>query len=110
MARGVFSSSDSDNIQPFRTHKDNYVQYTPEQQLCENNFAATHRRSENGRFVVNLPLKDDPLVLGNSIKEAVSRFRSLEKRFDRQPQVKREYVDFMRDVVELGHMEKISTN
>lgn len=38
---------------------------------------------------------------------AIQRFKKLEKRFERQPKLKQEYADFMREYLDLRHMREI---
>ncbi|KAJ8981042.1 hypothetical protein NQ317_018014 [Molorchus minor] len=46
------------------------------------------KRNSNGQFVVEIPLLDSPLRLGDSKEYALNRFLALEKRFLKQPKVK----------------------
>ncbi|XP_063636012.1 uncharacterized protein LOC134806617 [Cydia splendana] len=77
---------------------------SPEERACEENFYRTTTRSEDGRFIVTMPLKEDPAVLGDSFQRAKCRFLSLERKFTREPIFKERYVDFMREYELLGHM------
>ncbi len=52
---------------------------TPEEQSVVSHFQAHHRRDDEGRFVVPLPLKSDAKPLGESRSLAVRRFLSLER-------------------------------
>lgn len=45
-----------------------------EEEACEAHFVENTRRDGNGRFIVKLPLKQEPLVLGDSRKQAERRF------------------------------------
>lgn len=53
-----------------------------------------------------LPQRDN-IILGDSYKTALKRLQALERRFERQPEIKREYVCFMEQYKELGHMSRI---
>lgn len=75
-----------------------------EERACEKSFYDTTTRDEGGRFVVTLPLKDDPRVLGDSYAMAKRRFLSLERKFERDPAFKDRYVEFMQEYERLGHM------
>lgn len=78
--------------------------FSKEERACEESFRTNTTRDENGRFVVTMPLKDDPGVLGDSYEMAKRRFLSLERRFERDPAFKERYVGFMQEYERLGHM------
>lgn len=75
--------------------------------VCEQHFQKTTRREEGGRFVVSLPLKDNINELGDSLEMATRRLFSCERRLNKQPDLKRKYVDFMVDYENQGHMVKL---
>ncbi|KAJ0177755.1 hypothetical protein K1T71_006628 [Dendrolimus kikuchii] len=75
-----------------------------EERACEQNFIDTTKRADNGQFVVTMPLKDSPEVLGDSYTHAKLRFLSLERRFERDINFKHKYSDFIREYIDLGHM------
>ncbi|KAG5867684.1 hypothetical protein JTB14_022376 [Gonioctena quinquepunctata] len=63
--------------------------YTLEELECEEHYAKTFRRDDQGRFEVTLPVKDELNQLGESEKAAITRFSSIEKRFIRDSEYKR---------------------
>ncbi|KAL0859308.1 hypothetical protein ABMA27_011110 [Loxostege sticticalis] len=75
-----------------------------EERACEDSFRLNTERNADGRFVVTMPLRADPAVLGDSYAMAKRRFLSLEKRFERDPNFKHLYMDFMHEYESLGHM------
>ncbi|KYN24375.1 hypothetical protein ALC57_04022 [Trachymyrmex cornetzi] len=75
-----------------------------EERQCEEHFLKTYRRDSNGRFVVHIPLKENPNVLGDSYLIARKRLVNLETRLQRVPAVRDQYVAFLQDYNELGHM------
>lgn len=79
-----------------------------EERACEDSFLANTTRDENGTFVVTIPLKEHPRVLGDSYNMAKQRFLSLERRFSRDPVFKERYIAFMREYERLGHMTENS--
>ncbi len=81
-----------------------------DEKQCEAHFQKTHRRDENGRFIVEIPFNDKKKQLGSSKAMAVARFKQVERRLQRQPQFKEQYVDFMREYLSLGHMERVKPN
>lgn len=52
---------------------------------CERIFNSTTTRHPDGKFIVTVPLKESPEVLGNSKEQALVRFHSLERKFKRDP-------------------------
>ncbi|XP_039763613.1 uncharacterized protein LOC120636270 [Pararge aegeria] len=85
---------------------------SPEERACEQSFLENTTRKKDGRFVVTMPLKEHPSVLGDSFYKAKCRFLSLERKFLREPVFKDRYIDFMREYERLGHMteNKASAN
>lgn len=77
---------------------------SPEEQACEQSFIKNTFRKDDGRFVVVMPLKKDPSVLGDSYQKAKCRFLSLERKFQRDPVFKNRYMEFMHEYERLGHM------
>lgn len=73
---------------------------------CERIFNSTTTRHPDGKFIVTVPLKESPEVLGNSIEQALIRFHSLERKFKRDPKFKHQYTDFMQEYMDLGHMSE----
>ncbi|XP_067215691.1 uncharacterized protein [Linepithema humile] len=83
-------------------------QLTLEERNCEEHFAKNYIRNSEGRFIVKLPVKTEEMSqLGQSRDIAVHRFKGLERRFKRQPSLKGDYVEFMREYATLGHMKEL---
>ncbi|XP_037930081.1 uncharacterized protein LOC119664701, partial [Teleopsis dalmanni] len=72
-------------------------------ELCLDLYKTTTIKDTDGRYIVQIPFKED-LSLGNSRKQAVARLLSLEKNINKK--LKKEYVEFMREYEQLGHMVK----
>jgi len=84
---------------PHQTH------LTEEENYCERLFVETTTRDQDGRFTVALPFKiPPPLNLGNSLKVAQAMFIRMERRLDRDPELKAEYSNFLNEYEQLGHM------
>ncbi|XP_059057488.1 uncharacterized protein LOC131851074 [Achroia grisella] len=77
----------------------------PENDICEQQYKQYTYRDSDGRYVVPIMLKDNFPVLGNSSQLALNRFLNLEKRMSNDVGLKSEYVEFMRQYEELGHMD-----
>lgn len=92
---------------------ESYGRFSKSNQKClEENQTLLHfnehtTRNEDGRFIVHLPLK--PLVeeLGCSLKMATNRFLSVERRLQRDEKLKNQYIDFMEEYIQLGHMVEV---
>lgn len=87
------------------------VKINQEERKCEEYFEATARRNFTGRFIVKLPIKQEEMSrLGQSKDGAIRRFRHLERRLERDPSLKTEYAEFMREYESLGHMRELQTS
>jgi len=80
-----------------------------EQQACEEHFV-THTIQQDGRFVVRLPTKMDSKQLGSSRLSAERRLHAIERRLERNPDLKVQYHNFMKQYEELGHMETVNSH
>lgn len=83
---------------------------TQEEEQCEEYFQTTHTRNENGRYSVSLPFKTDSPMLGSSRGQAVSRLMSIERRLDKDQNLRSAYNKFMKEYLDLHHMEPVSQN
>ncbi|XP_055614831.1 uncharacterized protein LOC129761148 [Toxorhynchites rutilus septentrionalis] len=83
--------------------------YSLEEKRCEEIYASTVSRNSEGRYVVRLPRKPNfDEMIGKSKAIALRRFELLERRLDKDIQLKREYNKFMREYLDLGHMSLVS--
>ncbi|XP_055527796.1 uncharacterized protein LOC129720358 [Wyeomyia smithii] len=82
--------------------------YSVEERRCESFFTSTFARTHEGRYMVRLPRKPDfAIMLGESEATARRRFELLERRLQRDPDLKAEYHKFMREYLDLGHMKPV---
>lgn len=80
---------------------------SPEEARCEAHFQVTHSRTESGQYVVRLPFKNGPpIAIGLSRHTAIRSMTSLANRFSRNPDLARQYSDFMSEYKALGHMQR----
>lgn len=79
-----------------------------ESRECNEFFEKTTTRREDGRFVVQLPFRDNPITLGESRDIAIKKLAQLETRFRGNKTWQREYVAFMRDYLDAGRMSLVS--
>lgn len=78
---------------------------TPDELSCEQKFQSEHSRDESGRYVVKLPFKDDIAPTFHGIRDiALRRFHAIERRLSRDPELSRQYSEFMADYLACGHM------
>ncbi|XP_053699438.1 uncharacterized protein LOC128746414 [Sabethes cyaneus] len=80
---------------------------TEEEKRVINHFESTFTRTEEGRFIVKLPLDDSKQKLGESLIAAVKRLRAMERRFPNDENFMVRYTTFMREYIRLGHMQLI---
>ncbi|XP_014217492.1 uncharacterized protein LOC106646012 [Copidosoma floridanum] len=82
-------------------------QLTPEKQDCEEHFVRTHSRDSTGRYVVKLPLKQSPSLLGNSVNRARKCFDRTVARLKTDDKYDKLYTDFMNKYLSFGHMRLV---
>lgn len=75
--------------------------------VVEDHYVKNVKQMNDGRYMVKLPIIDDNKVLGNSKKAAVMRLFAMERRFERNEQLKTQYVDFMSEYLQMQHMSEI---
>lgn len=80
---------------------------TSEDEKCESQFLATHYRNDDGRYVVQLPLRDEVSKLVSSRSLALRRFFMLESKLSRYPDLKSQYDQFMDEYESLGHCREV---
>ncbi|XP_061712824.1 uncharacterized protein LOC133521773 [Cydia pomonella] len=96
-------------IEEVQANNKSHDSRSEEEIACEDHFVKTTTRLEDGRFCVQLPLKEPPESLGDSFAQAKRRFMSLEKRLSRDPTYKGMYSDFIKEYLALGHMKRVYT-
>lgn len=96
-------------IEEVQANNKSHDSRSEEEIACEDHFVKTTTRLEDGRFCVQLPLKEPPESLGDSFAQAKRRFMSLEKRLSRDPIYKGMYSDFIKEYLALGHMKRVYT-
>ncbi|GFY36465.1 uncharacterized protein TNCV_26631 [Trichonephila clavipes] len=67
--------------------------------FCEDHILNTHSRDEEGRYVVKMPLKNEPNCLGESRDIALKRLNALWTRLIRDPQYLKLYRDFIHEYI-----------
>ncbi|KAL0852869.1 hypothetical protein ABMA27_012663 [Loxostege sticticalis] len=83
--------------------------YTEEERRCEEIFAETTRRDEEGRYIVRLPVTSETPEVTNSLQIAQRRLYSLERRL-KDGDLKEQYKAVINEYVTMGHMELVPEN
>ncbi|XP_075168937.1 uncharacterized protein LOC142241083 [Haematobia irritans] len=86
---------------------EHHTKADPDDIFVETHFQTTHSRASDGKYVVQLPFKNENPIFGNTLNGALSRFYAVERRFQRNPAIRDKYIGFMRDYEKLGHMRKL---
>ncbi|XP_052567505.1 uncharacterized protein LOC128093784 [Culex pipiens pallens] len=86
---------------------DSATAVSTEQEECEAFFASTHKRDPTGRYEVRLPFRPVVAKLDDNRSLALRRFLSLERRLARDPALKLQYGEFIREYEELGHCKSV---
>ncbi|XP_053686296.1 uncharacterized protein LOC128735836 [Sabethes cyaneus] len=82
--------------------------YSPEEMRCEEQYQRTTRRDSNGRYTVTLPRDENVLNrMGSSRDIALKRLLGLERRLERDAELRKQYEAFMLEYLQLGHMQKV---
>lgn len=82
---------------------DEQILSNEEQQFIDH-YNQTTTRAENGQFIVRLPLIEGDTELGDSRATALHRFYQLERRLERNPELREKYQISMRESIKSGHM------
>ncbi|XP_070075719.1 uncharacterized protein [Drosophila takahashii] len=80
----------------------------PEDDEVEQHFMKTHTRDSKGRYIVELPFKNSNEQFSDTLQGALARFRGVERRLKKDPDLHSKYVQFMREYLQLGHMRELS--
>ncbi|XP_033213697.1 uncharacterized protein LOC117170768 [Belonocnema kinseyi] len=84
------------------------IDYQPvkaqENVACENYYVETTTRDASGRYTVRLPFQSQRFELGSSKRQALQRFKALERKFDANPDFRAQYEKEINSYLELGHM------
>ncbi|XP_015123797.1 uncharacterized protein LOC107045903 [Diachasma alloeum] len=71
---------------------------------CEQHYLAHTKRDVSGRYIIRLPFRDSKFNLGESRRQALKRFSSLDRKLSSNPPLKSEYIRVMEEYISLGHM------
>ncbi|KAH9638504.1 hypothetical protein HF086_007474 [Spodoptera exigua] len=78
-----------------------------EDQHCIQFYQETTSRRDDGSYVVRIPFKPNYQErLGESKNKARAQFYHLERKFERQPEIAKQYKSFINEYLSLGHMTR----
>ncbi|XP_055714936.1 uncharacterized protein LOC129809152, partial [Phlebotomus papatasi] len=83
------------------------VPVTDEHRAADEHYVKSHSRTPEGRFLVKLPFKKNPDLLGESRPQAVRQFLALELQFEKKPGLKEAYSEIMNDQLERRWLEPV---
>ncbi|XP_030763274.1 uncharacterized protein LOC115887891 [Sitophilus oryzae] len=83
-------------------HKNKFL--STEESYCEQHYSKNTERNSDGRFIVKQPFKQSEDILGDSKNTAINRFLNLERRFEKNSNLKKEYQNFITEYQNLNHM------
>lgn len=81
-----------------------------EEKQCIEYFEKTVTKGLDGKFIVQLPFKENLIKIGSSKTIALKRFMSNENRLRINPKLKEEFVQFINEYIEPGYVEQVSDN
>ncbi|XP_015118462.1 uncharacterized protein LOC107042095 [Diachasma alloeum] len=71
---------------------------------CEQHYVTHTKCDVSGRYIIRLPFRDSKLNLGESRRQPLKRFSSLDRKLSSNPPLKSEYIRVMEEYISLGHM------
>lgn len=78
---------------------------------CEDHFLQTHTRNVEGRYIVKLPfIKESPPLLGSNRNKATRFFHAVERKLEKNLQMKELYVENLNTYLDSDHMEVAKNN
>lgn len=80
---------------------------SPEESQCESLYKNSVQRDATGRFTVALPFRHSNPDFGDSYTQAHRRLLLLERRFERNPQLKTDYSAFIREYLDKNYMSEV---
>ncbi|XP_037931454.1 uncharacterized protein LOC119666243 [Teleopsis dalmanni] len=87
---------------------DPVIKITKEHLDCQAHFQAHFSRLVTGEYSVRLPLKLDIQLLGDSYQQAARRFYNLERKLQRNTDLKTQYSAFIKEYLQLNHMSPLT--
>ncbi|XP_055632558.1 uncharacterized protein LOC129773031 [Toxorhynchites rutilus septentrionalis] len=77
-------------------------------QQCEEFYQISTTRNSEGRYIVRYPKHEEfQQMFGESKFSALRRFESLERKLEKNPDLRLQYNAFMQEYISLGHMQAV---
>ena len=98
-------------LQAFWEVENNYEttkMFTKEELDCEAHFVNNHVRLDSGEYAVRLPIRNIE-NLGESYTMALNRFKSLERKLEKNLNIKSQYAAFIKEFIDLSHMSEVES-
>lgn len=83
---------------------------TAEEEHCLKHYNENTTKNNEGRYVVAMPFTEDIEQLGNSRRNALAQQFHLERKFNRYPELRQQYSEFMNEYINMGHMVECSNS
>ncbi|KAL0861558.1 hypothetical protein ABMA27_009065 [Loxostege sticticalis] len=81
---------------------------SPEETECEDLFASSVTRADDGRYSVALLFSKDPSALGNSRTAAQRRLMALERKFKQSPDLQEIYSNVLNEYIDNGYLSQVA--
>ncbi|XP_037898154.1 uncharacterized protein LOC119642917 [Glossina fuscipes] len=81
-----------------------------DEQQCEAHLIQNVQTNNDNRFMVKLPFREDSSALGESKEMAHRRFIALERRLLKDSSTRTQYIKFMEEYEQMGHMTETNIN
>lgn len=113
LVNSVEASVDSDELLQLLTKFWEFEQLphreymSQEEHRCEQIFLKSIKVDADGHYVVRMPLMDQPPAVTGTYDLAFARLTQMERRFQKDEELKQKYMQFMREYEQLGHMVKV---
>lgn len=79
---------------------------TKEEQECESHLSATFKRTQEGRYMVRLPIKNNTEYLGDSRVQALRTLKRMKRMFEHNSPLYEAFSTFLAKYSRLKHMEQ----
>lgn len=82
-------------------------QIDPDEFQCEKHFQKTFSRNSTGRFILALPFKNSPTILGNNRSIVLKQLKNLEKKLQTRINENKLYDEFIFEYLSLNHITTV---
>ncbi|GFV45695.1 DUF1758 domain-containing protein [Trichonephila clavipes] len=106
----INSNNLNQQLQAFRETEmvdESSIEHSLEEEICETQYQNTHYRTEDGRYVVQLPFKKDSYCLGESRFMAEVCLNQLWKKLSKHYELQTLYKSFLQEYIDLNHIQLV---